>query len=447
MNITEEKIDNLNSLVKISIKPEDYLQSVEKAIKAQAKKAKLPGFREGLVPASHIKKVYGKSILVDQVNTLLNDSIKQYITDSKLNILGQPLPHADTEKHNWDLSDEFEFKYEVGLAPSFELDFSDKDSIPYYTIKIDNETLESRIKNIRKSYGKMTNPEVSSENDVLYAELTQLSADGSVFDDAIRATNSVRIDLVSNDEVKKSLIGLKIGDVIEFDIQKAFDHDSFQVSKILKIDEVDAKDLTSNFQMTVKNVNRLDESDLNQEFFDKVFGEGIVTTEEQFREKITGELEAMMVQNSETKFQSDLVKYTIGKYEMQLPDEFLMRWLKVTNKDLSDEDLQKGYADFANNLRWTLVADKVVKENQIEIKYEDVFESAKIKLGAQLSMYSPQAITDETLSDYTVQFLQNQESASKSFDEVKTRKVFDYLKSVITLDSQDIEYNKFLLLD
>jgi len=448
MNITQEKIDSLNSLVNVSIKPEDYLERVEKAIKTQAKKAKLPGFRAGMVPPSHIKKMYGKSILVEEVNSLLSDSINKYIADNKIDILGQPLPKVDeSNEFNWDYTDEFEFKYELGLAPEFNLDFSDKDSIPYYQIKIDSETLESRIKNIRKSYGKMTNPEVSSEEDVLFAELVQLSPDGSVFEAGINSTGSVRLDLINDEEIKKSLIGLKKGDVVEFDIQKAFENDAFQVSKVLNISEEDAKDLASKFQLTVKNVNRLEESDLNQEFFDKLFGPGAVTTEEGFREKITAELESMMVQNAEQKLQNDIVKYGIGKYEMQLPDEFLKRWLKATNQNLTEEDLQKGYEDFANNLRWTLVENKIIKENSIELKYEDVFQTAKSRLDAQFKMYSPQPLPEEQLAEYTVQFLQNKENANKIFEEVKAQKVFDYLKSVITLDRQEIEYNKFLELN
>lgn len=448
MNITQEKIDSLNSLVNVSIKPEDYLERVEKAIKTQAKKAKLPGFRAGMVPPSHIKKMYGKSILVDEVNSLLSDSINKYIADNKIDILGQPLPKVEGAKeYNWDYADEFEFQYELGLAPEFELNFSDKDTIPYYQIKIDSETLESRIKNIRKSYGKMTNPEVSSEEDVLFAELVQLSPDGSVFEGGINSNGSVRLDLIKDEEIKKSLVGLKKGDVVEFDIQKAFGNDAFQVSKVLNISEEDAQDLASKFQLTVKNVNRLEESDLNQEFFDKLFGPNVVTTEEEFREKITAELESMMVQNAEQKLQNDIVKYGVGKYEMQLPDEFLKRWLRATNQNLTEDDLQKGYDDFANNLRWTLVENKIIKENSIELKYEDVFQTAKSRLDAQFKMYSPQPLPEEQLAEYTVQFLQNKENANKIFEEVKAQKVFDYLKSVITLDRQEIEYNKFLELN
>ena len=448
MNITQEKIDSLNSVVKVNIKPEDYRERVEKAIKTQAKKAKLPGFRPGMVPASHIKRMYGKSILVDEINNLLNDSLNNYISESKLEVLGQPLPKVDDSKEfNWDYNDEFEFDYELGLAPAFELSFSAEDKLTHYKIKVDADTLEARIKNLRKSYGKMTNPEVSAEDDVLYAELTQLSPDGSVFEDGISNTASIRLDLVKDEEIKKSLVGLKKDDVVDLDIQKAFDGDASQVARILGISEEDAKDLQSKFRLTVKNVNRLEEADLNQEFFDKIFPAGDVSTEEQFREKITAELESMMAQNADQKLQNELIQYGLNKIQLDLPDEFLKRWLKATNEKLTDEELEKGYDDFARNLKWTLIENKAIKENNIEIKYEEILETAKARLDAQFRMYSPQPLPEDQLGQYAVQFLQNKENANRIFEEVKAQKVFDYLKTVITLDEQEIEYNKFLELN
>src|ERR1700712_4904037 len=184
MNISQEKIDNLNAVVKININPEDYQPRVDKAIKEHAKKAKIPGFRPGMVPSSHIKRMYGKSILVDEINNLLSDTLNKYIEDEKLEVLGQPLPKTDDDKkeYNWDFADNFEFNYEVGLAPEFAIGFSSKDKLTEYQIKADDETLESATKNIRRIYGQMTNPDVSADDDVLYSELTKLSPDGSIFD-------------------------------------------------------------------------------------------------------------------------------------------------------------------------------------------------------------------------------------------------------------------------
>jgi trigger factor len=447
MNITQEKIDNLNSVLKIKIQPADYRERVEKAIKTQAKKVKLPGFRPGMVPPAHIKKLYGKSILVDEINNLLADSVQTYINDNKLDVLGQPLPKADDDREfNWDYEDEFEFDYELGLAPEFAVDFSSADKLTYYVIKPDPETLDSRIKNLRRSYGKMTNPEVSADGDVIYAELTQLATDGSLFEDGITNTGSIRLDLVKDEAIKASLIGLKKDDTLTIDLQKAFANDAFQVSKLLNISEDDAKELQSAFKLTVKNVNRLEESDLNQEFFDKLFGAGEVTTEEQFRQKIQGELESMMVQNSDQRLQSDLVTFGLSRFNLQLPDEFLKRWLKTTNSKLTDQELAEGYDDFARNLRWTLIENRIIRDNELEIKYEEVFEAAKAQLDAQFRMYSPQPLPEDQLGQYTVQFLQNKDNANRIFEQVKSQKVIEFLKTVITLDRQEIGYDKFLEL-
>lgn len=443
MNITQEKINDLNASLTVKITPDDYQEKVNKAIKDQAKKMKLPGFRPGMVPPAHVKKMYGKSILVDEVNNLLSESVNNYIQQNEIEILGQPLPKEDDTQFNWDFNDEFVFNYELGLAPQVDVQFSDKDKLTQYVIKVDADTLAARTKNIRRSYGKMTNPEVVADGDVIFGRFQQLNADGSVFEGGIDVTTSLRTDAVKDASALKSLIGLKKEDVVEsFDLVKAVD-DEKQLVKILKLDEENAIIPESKFKVTVKNINRLEEADLNQEFFDKIFPGGEVTTEEEFTAKITEELEGMMVQDSEKKLASDLYKYGSEKATMDLPDEFLKRWLKVANKEVTDEELEKGYEDFAKNLRWTLVENKIVKDQKLEIKYEDVYEAAKARLDGQFRMYSPQALSEEQLGQYTAQFLQEKENANRIFDEVKSQKVFDYLKTVISLDKKEIAFNEF----
>ncbi|WP_285008855.1 trigger factor [Pedobacter faecalis] len=444
MNITQEKIDDLNAVVKIKIAPEDYTEKVDKAIKEQAKKANLPGFRKGMVPASHIKRMYGKSILVEEINTLLSDTINKHLTDNKVEILGQPLPKMDDEREfKWDYTDEFEFDYELGLAPSIDISVSSKNQFKKYNVKADQETLDARIKNIRRSYGKMTNPEISAEGDVLYSELTQLSPDGSVFEGGINHTGSIRLDQVTDKKILKSLVGLKKDDVVELDVQKAFNNDEVIIAKLLNISEEDAKEVKSNFRVTVKNVNRLEEADLNQEFFDKLFGEGTVTDEAGFTAKITEEIESMFAQDADRKLQNDMYNQLMESVNIELPDAFLRKWLKATNEKLTDEELEEGYNDFAKNLKWTLIENKIIKDNEIEIKYEDVFALAKQRLDAQFRMYSPSPLPEDQLAQYTANFLKEKDNANRIFDEVKALKVFEYIKSVATLNEEEITYNKF----
>lgn len=448
MNITQEKINDLNAVVKIRIAPEDYAAKVDKSIKEQAKKANLSGFRKGMVPASHIKKMYGRSILVEEINNLLSDTLNKHLTDNKVEILGQPLPVMDDSKEfRWDFTDEFEFDYELGLAPAIDLNISSKDKFTRYEVKADPETLASRISNIRKSYGKMTNPEVSAEGDVVYADLAQLGADGSVFEGGISATGSIRLDQVTDKKILKSLVGLKKDDVVELDVQKAFDKNEGVIAKLLNISEEDAKDLKSKFRVTVKNVNRLEEADLNQEFFDKLFGAGVVTDEAGFTAKITEEIEDMFAQDADRKLQNDMYTKYIDGVKIDLPDEFLRRWLKATNEKLTDEELAEGYDDFAKNLKWTLIENKLIKDNNVEIKYEDVFQTAKQRLDAQFRMYSPAPLPEDQLAQYTTTFLQEKDNANRIFEEVKALKVFELIKSVATIEPKEITYNKFTELN
>ncbi|HZY39932.1 MAG TPA: trigger factor, partial [Mucilaginibacter sp.] len=248
---------------------------------------------------------------------------------------------------------------------------------------------------------------------------------------------------IKDEAVKASLIGLKKGDEVTLDIQKAFNNDAARVAGLLKIEEDLAADLKSNFRLTVKNVNRLEESDLNQEFFDKLFGEGEVTTEEEFRQRITGEIEAMMAQDAERRLQEDIYKYTLNKVQFSLPDDFLKRWLQSNDEKMTAEDLEGGYSEFAQNLKWTLIVSKIITEHKIEVKYEDVFETAKFRLGQQFRMYSQLPLSEEQLGQYTVQYLQNKENANKIFDEVKALKVFNYIKGVVTLEPKEISNTDF----
>ncbi len=447
MNITQEKVDDLNAVVKITFAPEDYAPRVDKALKEQAKKANLPGFRKGMVPVAHMKRMYGKSILVEEINTLLTETLTKHLTENKVEVLGQPLPILDdTIDFKWDNTDEFVFNYELGLAPAVDVEITSKDKFTAYNVKADDDTLAARIKNIRKSYGKMTNPEVSVEGDVLYAELAQLSPDGTVFEGGISSTGSIRTDLVTDKKILKTLVGVKKDDVFELDVQKAFDNNETVIAKLLNIGEEDAKELKSNFQVTVKNVNRLEESDLNQEFYDKIFGADVVTDEAGFKAKITEEIESMFQQDADRKLQNDIYTQLISQTKMELPDEFLRKWLKATNEKLTDEELAQGYDEFAKNLKWTLIENKIINDNEIKIDYKDVFETAKQRLDAQFRMYSPQPMPEDQLAQYTATFLQEKENANRIFDEVKALKVFDHIKSVATLDQKEIGYTKFVEL-
>ena len=444
MRITRNNIDDLNAIITVVIKADDYHEKIEKSLKEQAKKAKLPGYRPGMVPLAQIKRMYGKGMLVEEINKQLSDAVNNYIKQNEIEILGQPLPKEDDTNFKWEIGEEFTFNYEIGLAPIVRTEFNANDSLTQYAIKVDEETLNARTKNLRRSYGKMTNPEVVEDGDVIFGDFVQLQNDGVVLENGVKVTSTLRLDIVKDEAIKNTLIGLKREDVVaSFDLVNAVENED-QLRKILKLDDSNAIIPESKFQLTIKNINRLEESDLDLNFYNKIFGEDAgVNTEEEFRSRITAELEAMMAQDADKKLAADLYKYGVSKLDLQLPDEFLKRWLKATNKEVTDEELANGYEDFATNLKWTLVENKIIKENKIEIKYEDVFAAAKKRLDAQFRMYSPTPIAEEQLAQYAAQYLKEGANANQVFDEVKSNKVFEFLKTVITLNQKQIDFKEF----
>src|SRR5690606_30608499 len=282
--------------------------------------------------------------------------------------------------------DNFSFAYEIGLAPQFDVPFNGKSKFTQYIIKADKETLASRIKSLRRSYGKMTNPEVSEDGDVLYSELKQLDADGNELEGGIVNTASVRTDLVDDKKIKKTLVGLKKDDVVELDVKKAFKSAS-DIARILgvKDEEVEALDNTT-FRLTVKNVNRLEEAEPTEDFYNKLLGEGFVKTEEEFKEEVREEIESTVVQHATQRLQNDMYLKGLEAVNVEFPEAFLKKWLKATNPEIKDDELEEGFADFLKNLKWTLIENRIISQNELQVKYEEVLALAKERIAAQIKM-------------------------------------------------------------
>ena len=311
MNIIQENIDELNAVLKVKVVANDYLPKVETALKDYQKKASIPGFRPGKVPTGMIKKMYGKSIMVDEINKLLNDSLYKYLHENKIEVLGNPLPKADSVI-DWDNQQEFEFLYEMGLAPKFNVDLSPKDKFTYQTVKVDESLVNKYVTDIAKRYGKVENVEISEETDLLNGDFVELDATGEILPGGIFKTGSLFLDRVKDEATKKALIGLKKEDKVVVDAQKLSEN-AADLAALLGIDKEKAESLNCKLQFTVKGVSRLAAAEINQEFFSKIYGEGNVTTEEEFREKIKGELAGMFVNDSERKFYNEVVEYLMNK--------------------------------------------------------------------------------------------------------------------------------------
>jgi len=441
MNITQENIDELNALLKVKVVADDYLPKVEGALKNYQKKASVPGFRPGKVPAGMIKKMYGKSIMVDEINKLLNDSLYNYINENKIEVLGNPLPKADSNV-DFDNQQDFEFIYEMGLAPKFNLEISGKDKITYTTIKIDEDLVTKYVTDIAKRYGKVEQVEVSSEGDLLNGDFVELDANGEILAGGIFKSSSVFIDRVK-EETKKAFIGLKKEDKIIVEAQKLTEN-TVDLAAMLGIDKTVAETLTSKFQFTVKGISRLAASEINQELFDKIYGPGAVNSEEEFKAKIREELSNMFVNDSERKFYNDVVDYLMGKVNFNLPTEFLKRWIVAVNeKPVTLEQVDSEFDNYAKGLKWQLIENKIIKDNNITVTNEEVTEHTKNLILQQFGKMAQNPMSDEELNDTAKRVLANQEEAKKLYEQVYGQKVMTLFKTKFTLENKEVAYDDF----
>lgn len=443
MNITQENIDELNAVLKVKVVAEDYLPKVEGALKNYQKKATIPGFRPGKVPTGVIKKMYGKSVMVDEINKLLSDSLYKYINDNKIEILGNPLPKADSDKNiDWDNQKEFEFMYEMGLAPKFEVELSPKDKFTYQVVKIDEELVNKYVNDIAKRYGKVEQIDVAAEGDLLNGDFVELDANGEILPGGLFKTSSVFIDRLK-DDAKKAFIGLKVGDKTVVDAQNLTANIT-DLGAMLGLDKEAAAAFNAKLQFTVKGISRLAASEINQELFDKIYGPGTVNSEEEFREKIREELRNMFVNDSERKFYNDVVDHLMSKVNFNLPSEFLKRWIVAVNeKPVSAEQVEAEFDGYAKGLKWQLIENKIIKDNNITVTNEEVIEHTKNLILAQFGKMQQMPMSDEDLEQTAKRVLANEEEAKKIYEQVYGQKVMTLFKTKFTLENKEVAYDEF----
>lgn len=442
MNIIQENIDELNAVLKVKVVANDYLPKVETALKDYQKKATIPGFRPGKVPTGMIKKMYGKSVMVDEINKLLNDSLYKYLHENKIEVLGNPLPKADSVI-DWDNQQEFEFLYEMGLAPKFSVDLSPKDKFTYQTVKVDESLVNKYVTDIAKRYGKVENVEVSEETDLLNGDFVELDANGEILAGGIFKTGSLFLDRVKDEATKKALIGLKKDDKVVLDAQKISEN-ATDLAALLGIDKEKAESLNCKLQFTVKGVSRLAAAEINQEFFSKIYGEGNVTTEEEFRAKIKDELAGMFVNDSERKFYNEVVEYLMNKINFNLPTEFLKRWIVAANdKPVSFEQVDAEFDNYSKGLKWQLIENKIIKENDLQVTNEEVVEHTKELILQQFAQMGQGPMGDEELNQTAQRVLSNQEEAKKLYEKLYGQKVMTLFKTKFTLENKEVAYDDF----
>lgn len=443
MNIVRKDIDSSNAVLTLSIEKADYAEKVEKTLRDYRKKANVPGFRPGMVPVGLLKKMYGKSIMAEEINKIISDELFGYIRENNINILGEPLPSDDDKDIDFGTQENFEFSFDLGLAPEFEVELTGKDKVDYYNIAVSEEMIENQVKSYTSRFGKYTQEEEVVEKDMVKGELLEL-ADGKVNEDGHKISDAVLTPAYMKDEeIKAKFVGAKKGDVIVFNPMKAFENEA-EISSLLKISKDEAKHITSDFQITIDGITRYVESEVNQELFDKVYGEGAVATEEEFRAKIKASIAENLVQDSEYKFGVDARDMLVKKFDsLVFPDAFLKRWLLATNKNLTAETLEEDFPKMIEDLKWQLIKDKLAKKNEVKVEAEDVDAYAKQVARAQFAQYGMVGLDDAILENYAKDMLKKEDTLKSIIDRVAENKILASVKAAVKLTEKEISIEDF----
>jgi len=438
MDIVKENIDDLNAVLKVKIAPADYSERYNTALKQHQKKVNLPGFRPGKVPVDMVKKRFGKHILVEELNDLLSQSLHKYIADHKIDILGNPLPKDDS-RVDFDNQTEFEFQYEVGLAPKMNVQLSPKDKYSYYTVKIDEALIDKNVEYIRRNYGQIIYPDASEDKDVLIGDFTEVDAQGAVVPGGVFKNTLISIDKITNAENKKKLIGLKKEDKV------VLTNLSDEATYLLEIFELPAEKLNGLFlQFTLKNLSRIAQAELNQEFFDKMYSPGKVNNQEEFRNKIREEISVMHAADSDRKFMNEVVESLMKKANLALPEAFLKKFLYLTNKDkTTKEQVEKEYHSYSDSLKWQLLEKHLLKTNNIAVPAEEV-ESYITNLVKMNFAKNGMANAEEaTVKESVKKVLANEKQVRNAYDQLYDQKLIKLFKNTFTIEKKEISYDDF----
>lgn len=437
MDITLEKKNPTEASIKITLTEADYQPKVREKLKEYSKKAQIKGFRPGKVPPALIQKMYGKSIMIDEINHILSHAVNDYIRDNKIKILGDPLPNTESaDKIDWENQKDFEFQYEIGLVDDFKYALEGKKLIRY-NIKVDDKSVEDTIADLQKQYGKMTNPEKSEDGDFLYGQVVQ---NGGEFNDKV----SIPLNLIEKKE-RKNFIGLSKGDKVTFDVKKAF-KDAATIADALNIDGAAAEALEGEFELEVINVNRQEAAELDQEFFDKIFGPEVVKSEEEFRNKVKETISENYKRETEIYFDRTIQDALLESTEITLPDEFLKRWLLTTNEGkITEEDIAKEYDAYAKEMKWTLIQNKIGEDHEIKVENSDIEEKAKQIISDQLGSSGLLAQLGDNLDAFVQNYLQsnNGDNYMRVFSQVKAEKVFEIVREKAEIEEKEVDVEEF----
>ncbi len=444
MNIERNDIDTLNAELSINIAPADYSERVENAIKKFRKTAQLPGFRPGHIPTSLVKQRYGKSILAEEINRVIQDQLYKYIAENKIEILGSPIPAgANDDAGNWEDPGDFKFRYHLGLAPNIDLSLDKNQTFTYHKVVVDDTLIDRQVKDLARRYGKMSDPEMSEAEDMIMAELTQLNELSEPLEGGIISQSTVSIEFIPDAETKNKLIGLKKDDIVVVNPNYLTDnHDD--LAKMLGVTHKALHDLDSNFQLKVTEVKRIEPHTIDQELFDKLFGENEVTTEAEMRERTKADLEKMFERDSDFLFKREFAKSITEQLNPQLPDDFLKKYIAMTNeKPLTQDMVDRDYPYYAAQLRWELIESKIIRQYELRVSQEDAMTHVKQVLASRYAQYGL-PMEDEMLNDFAKSTLSKKEEAKNVYDFLYEEKMIALVKANCTLDFKSLSYGEFM---
>ncbi len=435
MNITRENIDALNAVVKVDIAKEDYSDKVEKILVDYRKSANIPGFRKGHVPMTMVKKQYGKAVLVDEVNKLLQDALNKYMTEEKLDVLGNPLPKAQ-DNLDWD-SDSFSFEFELGLAPEFDVELKTKKSITQYNIVADKKMIDNQVDHIRKQYGKLISQDTVSKD----SEITGVFVNE---EKNINNKATFTLDKFKGKATEKQFVGAKVGDVVTLNTKGLFE-DDHDLMTFLKVPHDDAHGLIVDLNFTINEINTRELADLDQELFDKLFGKDSVTTVTELKDKIKADSEKQFAQQGDQKFLNDVTEYLVENTKFDLPASFLQRWMQTAGEERMDADQAKEeYEKSEKSMRYQLIEGKLIEGHKLQVTFDDLKAFAKDMIKVQMAQFGQMDPSDKELEDIAARILSNKEEVKRLSEQLMSQKLLNLYKKEVNVKVKEMTYDDFV---
>lgn len=447
MNITKELTDELNGTLTVELKKEDYQGKVDEVLADYRRKASIKGFRPGKAPMGMIRKMYGTAVLVEEINKLVSEKLSGYLLEEKLNILGDPLPsEREDNMQDFEKQDDFTFYFDIGLAPEPELKLSKKNKVPFYEIEIEEKMRNDYQENYRRRYGSFQPADAVEEKDMLKGSVEQLDEQGAAMEGGLANPEAtLSVEMIKDEDIKKQFVGAKAGDIIDFDLKKAYPNDA-EVSSMLGVAKEQVAELSGNFRFTLASISRFAPAELNQEFYDKAFGEGNVNSEEEFSLRIDDEIRSNLNRDSEYKFKIDLKDLAVEKTSFDLPEAFLKRWLLKINEDKEDitaEDIENEFDHFLKDLRWQLIRGQVSREQEFKVSEEELLAEAKENTRAQFAQYGMYYAEDEQIEGFAKELLKREEDRRQMHDRILDEKVLAHLRDLVKTDEKKTSMDKF----